>query len=186
MDYAAVAPMMRHLWSPVIAVSTAWQGTHNAQIAVAVGGASIVPQRPRVVVQIYKRNYTHELITASRIFALNFLKPAQLELMHTLGFASGRGRAKLDGIAYRPGITGSPLLEGCWGYLDCRVENRMDGGDMTCFLADVVDGATLGEGRPLWWQDARSRMPEAWQREWDAKMQAEIAYSLAHMDDVQG
>ena len=109
-----------------------------------------------------------------------------MELMHTLGFASGRGRRKLEGSPYRLGSTGSPILEGCWGYLDCRVVNQMDGGDMACFLGEVVDGATVGEPQPLWWQEARTRMPESWRREWDAKMQLEVAFSVEHMDDIQG
>ena len=44
------------------AVSSAWQGKHNAQIAVAIGAASIVPSKPRVIIQIYKRNLSHDLI----------------------------------------------------------------------------------------------------------------------------
>ncbi len=50
MDYASIAPMMSQLWSPLAAVSTTWGGKTNAQIALTIGGASIVPDRPRVVV----------------------------------------------------------------------------------------------------------------------------------------
>ena len=60
----------------------------------------------------------------------------------------------------------------------------MDGGDMTCFLAEVVDGRTVSPGQPLWWRDARQRIPEDWMRAWNEKQAAEIAMSRATMSDI--
>ena len=51
--------------------------------------------------------------------------------------------------------------------------NAMDGGDMTCFLAEVVDGRTVGPGQPLWWRDARQRIPEEWLQEYAGKQAVE-------------
>ena len=70
MEYKRIAPMMTHLWSPMAAVTSCWEGKLNAQIVVAIGGASIVPSQPRVVVQIYKRNFSHGQIYRSGAFAL--------------------------------------------------------------------------------------------------------------------
>ena len=184
MDYQRIAPMMTNLWSPIAAVSSSWEGTDNAQIAVAIAGASIVPARPRVIVQIYKTNFTHELVLKKKAFALNFLRRDQLELMHQLGFTSGRQKDKLTGVRYHAGMTGSPIFEDCFGYLDCQVINAMDGGDMTCFLAEVVDGESYG-GEPLWWSYARSAMPKEWNEEWEKKIQREIRTSLKRMDKIE-
>ena len=52
MEYADIAPIMGRLWSPLAAVTSHWQGRDNVQIAVAIAAASIVPERPRVVVQL--------------------------------------------------------------------------------------------------------------------------------------
>ena len=76
------------------------------------------------------------------------------------------------------------MLRDCWGYLDCAVVNAMDGGDMTCFLADVVDGRTRTESRPLLWRDARRTMPPEWADEWDRKIQKEIAHSTERMTRI--
>ena len=65
MEYSRIAPIMGRLWSPLAAVTSHWRGKSNVQIAVAVGAASIVPHMPRVVVQIYKGNYSHGLIYES-------------------------------------------------------------------------------------------------------------------------
>lgn len=183
MDYASIAPMMSQLWAPIAAVGTAWRDRANAQIAVAIGGASIVRSRPRVIVQLYKTNYTHELVLQSGAFALSFLHQDQLGLVRDLGFVSGRERDKLASIPHTAGATGSPILDGCFGYLDCRVVNAMDGGDMTCFLADVVDGDTRG-GEALTWAHARTALPREWLEEWERKVEREVQVSLSRMGTI--
>ena len=184
-DPRRIAPMMRHLWSPIAAVTTRWNGRNNAQIAVSVGAASVVPDRPRVLVQIYKENHSWNLIHRSRAFALNFLRPDQLALVKSLGFRSGRDVDKLAGIPCRIGESGSPILEDCWGYLDCRVVNAMDGGDMTCFLGEVLSGDTLSDGEPLWWPDARRQIPDDWNTEWDERIARQVEVSRWQMELIR-
>ena len=184
MDYSNIAPIMGNLWSPIAAVSSASGGQLNAQICVSIGGASIVAERPRVLVQIYKTNHSHQMIMASGAFALNFPRAGQLEWIRDFGLPSGRDCDKLEGYEVSEGDTGSPLFVDCWGWLDCRVVNAMDGGDMTCFLAEVVEGRTVGPGQPLWWRDARQRIPEDWMRAWTEKLAAEVAYSREHMGQI--
>ncbi|MCH7841189.1 MAG: flavin reductase family protein [Chloroflexi bacterium] len=184
MDYADIAPMMGTLWSPLAAVTSHWQGRDNVQMAVAIAAASIVPDRPRVAVQLYKTNLSHDMVLSGGAFALNFLRPDQLDLIGDFGLVSGRERDKLDGVAQTKGMSGSPLLTNCFGYLDCRVINAMDGGDMTCFLAEVIDGKTLAQGEPLWWRDARRKLPPEWLERWENKQSSEIATSRATMDKI--
>jgi flavin reductase (DIM6/NTAB) family NADH-FMN oxidoreductase RutF len=183
-EYQRIAALMGPLWSPVAAVTSRWRDKVNAQIAVAIGAASIVPFRPRVVVQIYKGNYSHHLIHQSKAFALNFLRPDQLGLIKDFGLVSGKGQDKLSGVDYVLGASGSPILKDCWGYLDCRVINAMDGGDMTCFLAEVLDGNTVSNSEPLWWREARRRLPPEWVAEWDREINGEIEISRQRMEQI--
>jgi ferric-chelate reductase [NAD(P)H] len=184
LGYQRIAPLMGQLWSPIAAVTSRWQEQVNAQIAVAIGAASIVPGKPRVVVQIYKGNYSHLLIQESKAFALNFLRKDQLGLIKDFGLVSGKDQDKLSGIDFKLGISGSPILRDCWGYLDCRVVNAMDGGDMTCFLAEVLEGDTLSDSEPLWWREARRRLPPEWMAEWDRKISGEIEVSRQLMQQI--
>ena len=183
LDPADVGPLLGGLSAPLAAVSTRSGDVGNAQIAVAITAASIVPQRPRLIVQIYHTNYTHGLIAASGVLAINFLESAQLPLIWQLGMRSGRDGDKLEGLGYAAGATGSPLLEGCYGFLDCRVVNAMDGGDMTAFLVEAVDARTNG-GERMTWRDARPRLPRRWADEWDRKIAGEIGISLGTMGAV--
>ena len=184
MDYAEIAPIMGRLWSPLAAVTTHWHGRDNVQMAVSIAGASIVPDRPRVLVQLYKTNLTHQMVSDSKCFALNFLKTTQLDLVGDFGLVSGRDKDKLQFIDKMPGKLGSPLLTDCFGYLDCRVVSAMDGGDMTCFLAEVIDGKTMSGGQPLWWRDAKRKMSVDWLERWEEKQSSEIAISRVTMDKI--
>ena len=184
MDYSEIAPIMRTLWSPLAAVTSHWQGKDNVQIAVAISAASIVPDRPRVVVQLYKTNLSHSMVLSSGALALNFLKPDQTNLIGDFGLISGRAQDKLNGVAKTNGASGSRVLDECFGYLDCKVINAMDAGDMTCFLAEVIKGEALADGKPLWWQDARRQLPSEWLERWEIKQSSEVAASRATMDQV--
>ena len=184
MEYSEIAPMMGTLWSPLAAVTSSWQGKDNVQMAVAIAAASIVPDRARVAVQLYKTNLSHDMVFSAGAFALNFLRPDQLDLIGGFGLVSGRDKDKLEGVSKTTGKSGSPLLTDSFGYLDCQVINAMDGGDMTCFLADVMDGKTLSQGEPLWWRDARRMLPPEWLELWENKQTSEIVTSRATMDQI--
>lgn len=180
---ADVGPLLGGLSAPLAAVSTHAEGISNAQIAVAVTAASIVPQRPRLIVQIYHTNFTHGLIVSSGVLAINFLDVEQLPLIWKLGMHSGRDGNKLLDVPHTAGATGSPLVDGCYGFLDCRVINAMDGGDMTAFLVEVVAGQTNG-GQRMTWREARPRLPQHWADQWDRKIAGEIDVSLETMGGV--
>ncbi len=183
LDPADVGPLLGGLSAPLAAISTRAGDVSNAQIAVAITAASIVPQRPRLIVQIYHTNYTHGLISSSGVLAINFLETSQLPLIWQLGMHSGRDGDKLGGVSYATGATGSPLLEGCFGFLDCRVVNAMDGGDMTAFLVEAVGARTNG-GERMTWREARPRLPRRWADEWDRKIAGEIDVSLNTMGAI--
>ena len=179
-DPADCGPMLAGLSAPLAAVSVRSGDVVNAQIAVAITAASIVLHRPRLIVQIYHTNFTHDLIAASGVLAVNFLDQGQLPLIWELGMRSGRETNKMEHVPHFTGVTGSPLVEGCFGYLDCRVVNAMDGGDMTAFLVEALLAETIG-GERMTWRDARPRLPQRWADEWDRKIAGEMDLSLANM-----
>jgi flavin reductase (DIM6/NTAB) family NADH-FMN oxidoreductase RutF len=83
--------------------------------------------------------------------------PGQVELVHRLGFLSGRDQDKLVGLAHRPGAkTGVPVLADCFCWFECEVGNVMDTGSSTFYMGEVVD-AGKGPGtepmEPAWLRD---------------------------------
>ena len=184
MEYSDISPIMSRLWSPLAAVTSHYRGKDNVQIAVAIAAASIVPDRPRVLVQLYKTNLSHDMVLSSGTLVLNFLKPDQLNLVGDFGLISGRYQDKLANVDISRGVMGAPVLADCYGFMDCRIVNAMDAGDMTCFLAEVVDGKTLFDGEPLWWRDARRQLTPEWLERWEEKQSSEVATSRFAMDKI--
>jgi flavin reductase (DIM6/NTAB) family NADH-FMN oxidoreductase RutF len=135
----------RELW----VVTAAAGGRRGGLVATFVSQASIVPELPRVLVGIARQHHTWGLIEASGAFALHLLGEEHLEWVWRFGLRSGRQGDKLDGLTVTVGTTGSPILGEALAWLDCRVEARLDTGDRTVYLGEVVGGTVRRPGSPL-------------------------------------
>ena len=168
--------LLRNLTSPVVAITAERKGKRNGMISDAAVRASIVPTVPRLSVYIHKFNYSHDMIFETGRFALHLLHANQLDLVHRLGFFSGRDQDKLSGIQHHLGQTGVPVLDECFAHFECIVANVMDTGSSTLFLGDVVAvgcGAAAGlepSGELLTASYFRSNMPAEWRIEYEAKL----------------
>jgi flavin reductase (DIM6/NTAB) family NADH-FMN oxidoreductase RutF len=112
-------------------------------VATFVNRASIVPEMPRVTVGLAKQHYTSTLVDQSGAFALHLIAEARLDWVWLFGLQSGYDLDKLSGLTWSTGSTGSPLLHGALSWLDCRVEARLDTGDRTLYLAEIVEAQLL-------------------------------------------
>src|SRR5262245_5570485 len=118
---------------------------HGGMIATFVTNASIVPDMARVIVGVARQHHTWGLIEASGGFALHLLGEGNRAWVAHFGLRSGRDVNKLEGWSTRAASTGSPLLDGVAGWLDCRVEARMQTGDRTVYLGEVLAGGATGD-----------------------------------------
>jgi flavin reductase (DIM6/NTAB) family NADH-FMN oxidoreductase RutF len=149
MDLTAASTLFawldRELW-----LVTAQAGPRRGGlIATFVNQATIVPDMPRMLVGLARQHHTWELVEASGAFALHLIGEPHLDWVWRFGLESGRHRDKFAGLPVRTGETGSPLLEGAVGWLDCRVEDRLDTGDRTVYLAEVVQSQVGDFAAPL-------------------------------------
>jgi flavin reductase (DIM6/NTAB) family NADH-FMN oxidoreductase RutF/rubredoxin len=121
----------------------------NAQIANTA--FQITSEPPTIAISINKQNLTHEFITESRVFSVSILsKEATMPFIGRFGFKSGREIDKFEGMNYRKGATGSPIvLEYTVGYLDCEVLSATDCGTHTIFVGKVVDCDSLSSVEPM-------------------------------------
>src|SRR5438094_6911941 len=101
--------LLRNLTSPVVAITSERDGKRNGMISDSAVRASIVPAIPRVSVYIHKFNYSHDLVFDTGRFVLHLLRDDQFELVHRLGFSSGRTRDKLADVPHRRGVLGAPV-----------------------------------------------------------------------------
>jgi len=144
MEPARTYDLLRHLTTPVVAITSACNEKRNGMISDGAVRLSIVPDIPRLLVQINKVHLTHEIVSETGRFALHLLHRDQLDVVTALGFASGRERDKMAAVPHHLGATGCPILDDCYAWFDCTVINRMDAGMSTCFLGQALD---VGRGR---------------------------------------
>ncbi len=184
-----VYQLLRNLTSPVVAITCQRAGTRNGMIADSAIRASIVPAIPRVSVYIHKFNFSHDLIFETGHFVLHLLRDDQFELIHQLGFTSGRARDKLAGVPHRPGTLGVPVLDECYAHFECRVANVMDTGSSTCFLGDVVavghGAATTPRGAVMTAAHFRANMPSEWRADYEALLRAAQQFAADRSRDIR-
>jgi flavin reductase (DIM6/NTAB) family NADH-FMN oxidoreductase RutF len=147
-DPAAAAPLFGRLDRELWLVTARTGDRCGGLVATFVSQASLVPSLPRVLVGLARHHHTWELVEESGAFGLHLIDEEHLDWVWRFGLESGRDRDKLDGLATREGASGSPLLADAPGWLDCRVEARLDTGDRTVYLAEVLDARAPGP-RPI-------------------------------------
>lgn len=161
-------------WEPLCAVgSHGPDGTPNAQICISISGASIVPEKPRLLVALWKQNLTHEFVMASGTLCVSLLHAGQLDSFEVLGLRTGRDGPKLSPLA--TGLTDSrdPYLIGSVGYADCLVADSMDLGDCSVFLAMVRTEQRLTANEPITWADAAEQLPNDVMRRYQEKFEGD-------------
>lgn len=130
-------------------VTSFQNGKINGQIANTV--FQVTSEPPTIAVSICKTNYTHELIQASRVFAVSILdQDTPMKFIGLFGFKSGRDIKKFEGVKYRPGITGAPIvLQNSVGYLECKVINSIDVATHIIFIGQVAAAEITSDAEPM-------------------------------------
>jgi flavin reductase (DIM6/NTAB) family NADH-FMN oxidoreductase RutF len=177
----AAPGLLSHFWAPLAAVGAHGDGGPNAQICVSVFGASVVPERPRLLVSLSKTNYTTELVQASGTLALTLLAEPQLGLLEPLGLRSGRDGDKLAGLVFELTAAGDPWFPGGVGMLACEVIDTYDLGDGLAFLVAVREQRAMEAHAPLTWRHARMLLGDDFMQRWSEKSAREREAALASM-----
>lgn len=125
---------------PTVLITSAAGDRRNVMAAAWVMALDFDP--PKVAAVIAEGTLTRELVHASGEFAINLPTVEMVEVTYAAGSLSGRREDKFaeHGLATAGASTvEAPLLEGCAGWLECRVipeptiEERYD-----LFIAEVV------------------------------------------------
>ena len=120
----------------------------NGMTAAWVSQVSLNPLL--VMVSIAPPSYSHDLIKAGGVFAVNVLTQDQVDLGKRFGYKSGRKVDKFAGLDWITGATGSPILPQAYAYLDLKLVNTLPAGDHTLFVGEVVEAKILHpQAKPL-------------------------------------
>jgi ferric-chelate reductase [NAD(P)H] len=126
-------------------VTSTKDGRLNGQIANTV--IQVTSEPPIIAVSINRNNLTWEFIKKSRVFAVSVLcEDTPMVFIGRFGFRSGRDTDKVEGIDYRLGETGAPIvLENAVAFIEARVTQEMDVGTHTIFIAELVDADIISD-----------------------------------------
>ncbi|HWP57113.1 MAG TPA: flavin reductase family protein [Candidatus Acidoferrales bacterium] len=100
---------------------------------------------PLVLVCIDKSAQCYSCFEETKTFAVNILSERQQDISRR--FAT-KGIDKFEGLSWRAGASGVPLIDGAVGHVECRIVERYEGGDHTIYLAEVISGEAR-DGAPL-------------------------------------
>jgi flavin reductase (DIM6/NTAB) family NADH-FMN oxidoreductase RutF len=143
---------MRRFATGVAVVTTVYADRIHGFTANAFASVSAEP--PTVLICVNRNARAHPLISASQCFCVNILASEQRVLAEQ--FAGGEPQTRFDGVAYRFGPSGSPILAGTLAYVDCTLGEEMTAGTHTIFLGNVIEAGDR-EGDPLGYYDRHYR-----------------------------
>ncbi len=135
---------MRRFATGVAIVTTAYDGRVHGFTANAFASVSADP--PTVLICVNRGATAHPLIASSQRFCVNLLALEQQSLAER--FAGGEPRSRFDGVPYRIGESGSPILEGTLAHVDCLLAEEVTASTHTIFLGNVLD-VGYRDGEPL-------------------------------------
>jgi len=118
----------------------------NGQIANTM--FQITSEPPTIAVSINKNNLTHEFIKESKVLTVSVIsQDTPLSFIGRFGFKSGREIDKLEGVDYKVGETGAPVvIENAIAYLEAKVKQEVDVETHTIFIGELVAADVIKEG----------------------------------------
>jgi len=131
--------------SGVTIVTSAAGGRVHGMTVSAFSSVSLDP--PLVLVCADKTSDTLGVIEKSGVFAANLLSAEQQALSNRFASKKDEHR-RFEGLDWRAGVTGSPILPGVLAALDCRVVAAHDAGDHLIYVGRV-ESVEVSPGEPL-------------------------------------
>ena len=139
--------VMGHFASGVTVMTTSFQDQLHGMTVSAFCSVSLQPLLVLVSVERVTRMY--ELVSQSQAYAVNILQAKDEEVSRFFADDARLLGDEFAALAYRRGVTGSPILQRATAYLEARVRATYDGGDHVLFLGEALALEVLSESPPL-------------------------------------
>lgn len=117
--------------------------------------SSVSLDPPLVLWSLARRAASFETFAKADSFAVSVLGAAQVHLSRQ--FATPHAD-KFEGVAFRAGLGGCPLVVGAIAQFECRSHSVVDGGDHAILIGRVLS-ASVNEGEPLIFADSAYHQP---------------------------
>lgn len=136
--------VMGHFATGVTIITTLNKaGQMHGLTANAFTSVSLEP--PLLLISVDKKAESWPAFEESRVFTVNILADDQEGLSRKFAVSGGN---KFEGVAYRIGANGAPILEGTLAFIECTLYAAYEGGDHSIYLGEVQQ-AEIREAKPL-------------------------------------
>ena len=126
------------------------RGEEHAYGMTANAFSSLSLDPPLVLVCVRTGAEGSEHIERNRVFAINILAAEQEPLSRYFSSKDRpRGRDAFREVDHRIGVTGSPILDGVVGYLDCALHTSHTAGDHEIYIGEVLALGSNADVAPL-------------------------------------
>jgi flavin reductase (DIM6/NTAB) family NADH-FMN oxidoreductase RutF len=136
--------VMGHFATGVTVITTcSTDGKPYGLTANAFTSVSLDP--PLLLICVDKKAESYPYFEQSKVFTVNILADDQEALSRRFAVSGG---PKFEGVSYRTGANGAPILDGAIGYIECTLYATYDGGDHTIHLGEIRQAETA-DRKPL-------------------------------------
>ena len=133
--------------SGIFVVTTARGSVRAAYVGSWLQQAAFEP--PAITIAMNKHRPLLALLEPGSGLGVNILGRRQAALYARFERGFGLDEDPFVGEAVMTAVTGVPLLEEAFAYVDCRVQTMVDAGDHMVILAEVLAGAVQQTGEPM-------------------------------------
>ncbi len=124
-------------WASGVTIVTACAGDDIHGMTVSAF-CSVSLQPPLVLICADKSSITRAVIERGGVFAAHVLAAGQEGLSNRFASKKDEHR-RFEGVDWKRGVTGAPILSGAVAVLDCRVVAGHDAGDHVIYVGQVED-----------------------------------------------
>ncbi len=145
-DASSFKQVLAQFASGVTIVTTTHDGAPYGMTVAAFSSVSLEP--PLVLVCIGKSATSCEPIKLAQKFAVHILAVEQ-EPLGTKFSSKNTMAERFDGLAYRTGATGVPVLEGSLAHVECEIAEALEAGDHWIYVGRVMAAEARSDGDAL-------------------------------------
>ncbi|NPA97373.1 MAG: flavin reductase family protein [Crenarchaeota archaeon] len=117
---------------------------------------------PTLALAVDKENYTYQCLETCPELVINIPSLDMAELVMELGSVSGRNVDKIAKFGVRTARSSKvepPRIEGCIGWIECKVSQKLDVGEVGLFICEVLEYDTAPNTSTDWGWDLSRTSP---------------------------
>jgi flavin reductase (DIM6/NTAB) family NADH-FMN oxidoreductase RutF len=147
MDPEQKRKSLRNLTYGVYVLTAKSETAYAAATVTWVSQSSLDP--PQIMVGLRRGSKTAELVKKSEKFVLNILAESQKQIASVFLKHAAVNGDTINGYPFHVGETDAPILKDALSFIECKIDEIIEGTDHDVVIARVINAGIQSEGSPL-------------------------------------